>query len=478
YTLQVGREPMDERLGLVAASLEELVRALRAFVAGEPFAGLSRGHARQQRESVSLLGQDEDIKATLVERWIAQGKLARLAELWVKGLDWDWQLLYPAGRPRRIGLPAYPFAKERYWADTSGGESVTEAGGGAAALHPLLHTNTSTLRQQTYRSRFDGSEFFLADHRVRLTDQTIERVLPGVAYLEMARAAVAQAAFGHDDAEHLELRDVVWLRPLAVRERRDVSIALLVQDADRPEETLEFRIVSDGAGGQGVHCQGSALLKPVAPAVRLDLESLERQMSQHRLDAPQLYQALAAMGLVYGPAHQSLTSVALGERQLLARLRLPAAVAGSERRYVLHPSLMDGALQASVGLMLHGGHPPGRPPVPFAMDSARVLAACSRDMIAWVRLAAGPASDAHTWKLDIDLCDAQATVCVQIRGFALRVMDAPAADAPIADALAADLSVAAAPGAVGEADEFAFYHRLVDAIANHDISIREAVELG
>ncbi|WP_166654401.1 type I polyketide synthase, partial [Tahibacter aquaticus] len=484
YTLQVGRQPMDERLGLVAASLDELAQKLRAYLDGASnIAELSRGHARHNRESVSLLGQDEDIKATIVERWVAQRKLAKLADLWVKGLEWDWRLLYETGLPQRIALPTYPFARERYWAEASDSESTfaDSAGSATAMLHPLLHTNTSTLRQQTYRSRFDGSEFFLADHRVRLADQSVEKVLPGVAYLEMARAAVAQAAFGHDDAEHLELRDVVWLRPLAVRERREVSIALLVQDADRPEETLEFRIYSETAAGQSVHCQGSSVLKPAAAAARLDVESLERQMSQSRMEAPQLYQALAAMGLAYGPAHQSLTAIELGERQLLARLSLPATIANSDRHYVLHPSLMDGAIQASVGLMLHGGHLPNRPPVPFAMDSARVLAACSRDMIAWVRYAPGPATDAQTWKLDIDLCDAQATVCVQIRGFALRVLDADSAALPPAVARTVAASEAGAPAVDGErdtADEFAFYRQLVDAIANNEISIGEAVELG
>ena len=57
------------------------------------------------------------------------------------------------------------------------------------AIHPLLQQNTSDLTEQRYSSTFTGGEFFLADHVVRG-----QRVLPGVAYLEMARAAVAAAA--------------------------------------------------------------------------------------------------------------------------------------------------------------------------------------------------------------------------------------------------------------------------------------------
>jgi acyl transferase domain-containing protein len=35
--------------------------------------------------------------------------------LWVKGCDLDWSIFYSANRQKRISLPSYPFAKERYW---------------------------------------------------------------------------------------------------------------------------------------------------------------------------------------------------------------------------------------------------------------------------------------------------------------------------------------------------------------------------
>jgi len=41
--------------------------------------------------------------------------LSKLAQLWVSGVEIDWQLLYGNPKPQRISLPTYPFAKERYW---------------------------------------------------------------------------------------------------------------------------------------------------------------------------------------------------------------------------------------------------------------------------------------------------------------------------------------------------------------------------
>ncbi|MEJ2125065.1 MAG: hypothetical protein P8Y47_09735, partial [Alphaproteobacteria bacterium] len=42
-------------------------------------------------------------------------KLHKLAELWVKGLAFDWNRLYGERKPHRLSLPTYPFAQERYW---------------------------------------------------------------------------------------------------------------------------------------------------------------------------------------------------------------------------------------------------------------------------------------------------------------------------------------------------------------------------
>ena len=55
----------------------------------------------------------------------------------------------------------------------------------------LLQQNTSDLSEQRYSSTFTGEEFFLTDHVVNG-----QKVLPGVAYLEMARAAVEHERYG------------------------------------------------------------------------------------------------------------------------------------------------------------------------------------------------------------------------------------------------------------------------------------------
>ena len=76
-------------------------------------------------------------------------------------------------------------------------------------IHPLIHKNVSDFFEQKYVSEFDGSESVFADHIVNN-----KKTLPAVCYLEMVRAAFAEAMnIGEQDCP-FEFKDVAWLNPL------------------------------------------------------------------------------------------------------------------------------------------------------------------------------------------------------------------------------------------------------------------------
>src|SRR5579872_3343519 len=172
YTLQVGREAMEERLGLAANSVEQVIEKLGRYLAGEQnIDDVYQGQVKRNREALSLFSTDADLQQA-VEKWIVSRKLPKLLELWAKGLEVDWVRLYADNKPQKISLPAYPFAKERYWIDVpeeanaalnaTASVSVNAAAPAVATamLHPLVHCNTSDLSEQRYSSVFTGKEFF------------------------------------------------------------------------------------------------------------------------------------------------------------------------------------------------------------------------------------------------------------------------------------------------------------------------------
>ena len=398
YTLQVGREAMEERLGMVVSSVQQLAEKLEAYIAGQhDIEDAYEGQVKRNQEALSLFSRDVDLQQA-VHKWMANRKVPKLLELWVKGLDLDWSELYGEVKPRRISLPAYPFAKERYWIETIPAGPAAAGSGGIKELHPLLHRNTSDLSEQRYSSAFTGEEFFLTGC-----------TLPWVAYLEMARAAIEQASPKQLEPGILELHNNVWAQPIVVAGNKQVHIALLASD----KEEIEYEIYSQ----EGVHGQGRAVWSHEPAPTPLALEQLRGQMERGQLEPNSMYAGSAQMGIVHGPTFHAITAIHQGRDQLLARLRLPEAVETGHDAYVLHPSLMDSALQACVGLM------DGRTRLPFALERLRIVSRCTREMVAWVRYAEGRQAGDELLKLNVDLCDERGNVCVQMRGIRWRPAD-------------------------------------------------------
>jgi acyl transferase domain-containing protein len=137
YTLQVAREPMEERVAFVAGSLDQLARGLAAFLDGTPNgASVFRGRADGRNEGLQVIQHDEDMQAAILN-WVNGNKLHKLAALWARGLELDWRLLYAGRRalPDRIGLPLYPFARERCRID---GPAPSAAQGDLASIAGIL----------------------------------------------------------------------------------------------------------------------------------------------------------------------------------------------------------------------------------------------------------------------------------------------------------------------------------------------------
>ena len=200
---------------------------------------------------------------------------------------------------------------------------------------------------QRFSSHFSGDEFFLADHVARGT-----RILPGVAQLEMAYRAAGEAI---EDDCLLQLKDVTWLRPAAVGDDGvDVHIALIPQE----NGDISFEIYRDAEDGDAVtYSQGVVLAVARAETeatATYELATLREHCSVSHLSAAQCYALFEQTGMHYGPRFQGLSELFVGPEQVLARITLPASL--QLTGYALHPSLLDAALQAAVGLLHAAGH--------------------------------------------------------------------------------------------------------------------------
>ncbi|ARE86646.1 SDR family NAD(P)-dependent oxidoreductase [Clostridium formicaceticum] len=423
YTLQIGREAMEERLAIIVASIKELEEKLDDFAKGqENIEDLYRGQVKRNKETLAVFAMDEEMQEA-IEKWIQRRKYAKLLDLWVKGLVFDWNKLYNDTKPNRISLPTYPFARERYWVPetkTKSGDSSITTSANAGTIHPLLHQNTSDLSEQRFSSTFTGQEFFLTDHVVKG-----QSILPGVAYLEMARAAVEQASGILEESQiGIRLRNVVWARPIAV-EDKSVRVHIGLYPEEGGEIAYEIYSQEEKNSTEPiVYSQGIALLSSVVEAPTLDLSNIQAQCNQNILSSDQCYEAFKSIGIEYGDGHRGIEQIHVGSNQVLAKLRLPSCVADTLEEYMLHPSLMDSALQASIGLMMiKGDKNPLKLSLPFALQELEIFKNCTREMWALVGFSDGSKAKDKVQKFDITMCDEQGEICVQMKGFSTRGLE-------------------------------------------------------
>ncbi|WP_054739557.1 SDR family NAD(P)-dependent oxidoreductase [Cellulosilyticum ruminicola] len=106
YTLQVGREAMEKRIGIVADSIQSLEAKLEEYVAGN-------------KEIANLYYTNDEAVEELTKEAIINlyetRQYDRILKLWVNGINVDWNLIYTEGKPNKLSLPTYSFEKEHYW---------------------------------------------------------------------------------------------------------------------------------------------------------------------------------------------------------------------------------------------------------------------------------------------------------------------------------------------------------------------------
>ncbi|WP_335936126.1 non-ribosomal peptide synthetase/type I polyketide synthase [Streptomyces sp. PTD5-9] len=263
---------------------------------------------------------------------------ASLAELHTLGVPIAWDVLHPAGAT--VTLPRYPWKRDRYWTEPAPVAHVRLG----RAEHPLLGRRT-THPEPTWHTALDTERLpYLDDHRIQSTV-----VFPAAGYLEMAIQAVRSLTGG----AHAVLTDVELRKALFLPESEERAVRLTVS-----ERNAAFTIASAGRdeNDRAVHACGvvrSGQPRPPGPPVAV--ETIRARM-RRRLDGERCYAELAALGYHYGPAFRAVAEVAIGDGEVLARLRPPAAIGDDAARHHIHPVLLDGCFQAllATGLLDDG----------------------------------------------------------------------------------------------------------------------------
>lgn len=410
YTLQVGREPLNERIAILCNSSGELVDKLASFVDSDTIVDkVFRGKI----ESRSLL-EDKAKKKTVNSK---SGTLSEICAAWVRGSDVDWNSYYGAGTPTIISLPSQPFLRERYWLPVSASSSKKQNGTVQHQINSLVQENKSDLYTLKFRSMFSGREFYFTDHVV-----AGKKMLPASAYIEMVQSAVLAVCDTNIDEHSVRIRNISWQSPVVFSDSDTELFIELEETGDKQFDFSVYTTSGPDVDKEQIHCLGNAELSEMKKSYVEETDLYDRIRRCFSSDTrfqdvspEKLYELFDKCEIAYGPAHKGINSIKSNSKEAIAELILPESIKESVSQYTVHPGLLDSAFQVSKAIDFDENWQRKVMELPYSIDSIEVLRPFQKNMLAWLKRV-DEGVNKLIKKYDIHVYDSDGNLCIKVEG--------------------------------------------------------------
>lgn len=328
-----------------------------------------------------------------------------LANLHVAGHAVQWRAAFD-GRRKLVELPGYPWQRERHWFEppAPSGDEAGRAGLLGAMVSSSIDGDLQFGELQLDLKRMP----YLVDHKVRGSV-----VVPAALFVELAcEAGLRVLGSGSIAVESLHLEEALML---ASETRRLLQVAVTAGPPGKRAVRISSRDLARRDSAWTVHARGflaprdfvgSAAAPPPSGSDRLALEH---------------YASAAQRGLDYGPAFQGVTE--LRQEGGVATGRIALANGLSVSGSVLHPALLDAALQLGIALIDRGA--PVDTYVPVRVDT--VTAGDGPVVTGWASATRRAAGEPGFVVVDIDVHADDGRCVARIGGLAFQRIGAAAA---------------------------------------------------
>ncbi|MGC6177121.1 SDR family NAD(P)-dependent oxidoreductase [Lacrimispora sp. 38-1] len=382
YTLHAGRSSFRIRGALVVEGMEELKRRIREIAD----TGSTEDYVAEYNLTKSVESSAASKRLEGLFREIEQAEdiqsyksgLMEIARAYVNLEITDCKKVFGENAYHMISLPAYPFTQEVFWVEKSNTSIETKGGKEIKGIHPLLDKNISTFERVAFEKSFIGNEFFLEDHIVKDT-----KVLPAVAYLEMVRAAADLAMPGCRVAS---ISNNYWLNAIRVFESGKTVKLSLIPDPEKSNR-IAYEVTSQEADNNEVlHGKGEIEVVPEVHVMKkeiLDLEKIKDRCDKS-ISGDECYQLFWTSGLKLGRSFQSIKNLVYNDHEGLAVLKLPEHLIEGFNKFKLHPTLLDGALEAVVGMINAKADTKGVR-LPYYIGKVEIIDALTEDCFSYVQ---------------------------------------------------------------------------------------------
>ncbi|CUB21065.1 Polyketide synthase PksL [Bacillus cereus] len=314
YTLQTGREHMEERLAIVADS---------SLSIAEELLGYTRGETSESSYTGNILKCEVKAEAPRIHK-----DYEEVARRWVKGEPIDWEAFEENRHSFRVSIPGQPLIKKRYWIKEQTREYVLNSE--LKPRHPFLGVNTSTFNQYSFTKTIDRDNPFV----MSLTEYG-KSFFSVVSLIEMA-AANASEAFGYTVNK---ITEISWNQG-----RCDAAdIQELTIELTPREDFAQFEIYAKKSCKNKIRLvHGKAHIveqkeNDLLPSV-LDISKVKSDMLEHGFAIPYA------------------SETAKNNSEMLSLFFIPDHFYENSRGFTFLPFAFESAIQTS-GLFVNGGTP-------------------------------------------------------------------------------------------------------------------------
>jgi polyketide synthase PksN len=454
YTLQVGRSHFNIRGAFVVKNSSDLKAKLKELAV----TGQTADYFMEANNSkpVKADANTKVLISTIFEKLQDsinpdhkeyKDNLIELARLYVQNKVTGCESIYRGRKYKLLHLPTYPFFGDRYWIEDDGDlnkeanvevNAVTnrevntptylfeqvkhiskETEKTDKFLHPMIDRKLSATEETAYEKSFQGTEFFLKDHIVQN-----EKVLPAVAYLEIARAAGSLSP----NKKVIKIKNNYWINALKVKDPfQKIKINLF------PDKTagnvMEYEVVSQEQNEQEVlHGKGQieyTALSQEGLNEYLDLNTIKSRCPS-LITGLECYQLFIKGGLKLGKSFQSIQKMYYNENEVLASIQLPEHLKGDFHEFLLHPTIMDGALEAVIG-MVSAKARNGGVTLPYYIGEVEILGELTENCFSYARYTGRKKNGLQeSDSYEVFILDEEGKVLVKVKDFSLWTIGAKA----------------------------------------------------
>ncbi|MDR2023814.1 MAG: SDR family NAD(P)-dependent oxidoreductase [Hungatella sp.] len=402
YTLSEGRSHFNFRFAAVVDTTTSLVQRL------EEWPCYFGNNTVQNKNSIGIQTEINQLITRLNgspgdEQ--ARQIFDRLARYYTDGNDLDLNIFFRQHRTRTVELPAYPFDRQRCWADRG------NAGPGSDAINCHMKGSmfTADETEQVYQLVVDGSEFYLREHVI-----DGNKVFPAVAFLELA----IRAGERFSSSEQLIIQNIVFAAPLTVGSA-PVTIQIKLC---RQQSRIQFQIATnDDTGKPQIHSQGY-LMEEASPSkqqtmVPVNVSGVTNKCGKN-LKRDEIYHLYGNLGVEYSGTFRSLNEICYDQDEALSRFN--GEIFPLDPEFKLHPVLVDGLLQTTLGIGLEAKEAQQCNYLPYVIEKVISYGDYNRAAFGYAVKNKITRNDKELMKFDIMLLDQNGVVLLLLKNLSVR----------------------------------------------------------